>query len=66
MTGKRRTKSKQFDAADYVTAWDDRIAGGITDELVRQWYAERDLRDDLTVPVAERVRLLDLIDPIKQ
>jgi hypothetical protein len=51
-------------ASTYVAEWDARVAAGITPELVPQWHAERDQRDKLAVPIAERVRLLDLIDPV--
>ena len=60
----RRTKENQSAAAEYVAGW--RALIDVTrkpSSLLKQWQAERDQRDELAVPIAQRLDLLRLIAP---
>jgi hypothetical protein len=61
---KQSAEKAKVDIADYVTCWHRLIAETANPHtLLGRWRKERDHRDDLEVPIVERLELLRLIAP---
>jgi hypothetical protein len=58
----KKAARKNGPADEYIATWKDLIASG-TGDLVARWEQERDQRDELLVPIADRLDLLRLIAP---